>query len=69
MKMIAAMMLAGTFLLAQPAFAGTEAAPPAAEKATKGKKEKADKGAAGDKGAGGDKKEEPKKEESKKGGW
>jgi hypothetical protein len=67
MKMIAAMLLAGTFLLAQPAFAGTEAAPPAAEKAPKAKKDKAP----ADKAAGGEKKEEPKKEEKKaeKGGW
>jgi hypothetical protein len=55
MKTIFAMMLAGAFLLSQPAFAGGE--------------EPKDKAAKGDKKD--TKKEEPKKEEAKKekGGW
>jgi hypothetical protein len=70
MKMIAAALLAGAFLVAQPAFAGVEEAPKT-EKAPKAKKEKADKG---DKGAKTDdaKKEEPKKDDKKddkKAGW
>lgn len=57
MKLIAAMMLAGAFLISQPAFAGDKPAEGSSEKAPKDKK--------------GDKKDDSKKEEKKaeKGGW
>ncbi len=68
MKMIAALMLAGTFLLAQPAFAGDKEGDAPAEKAPKSKKkDKADKGDKKD----APKANAPKPEEKKadKGGW